>query len=79
MQKKRVPAFFSDHDVRVRAYHIWEREGRPEGNSECFWHRAIGELEAEARTKNGRGDAVPPHPGVSEAPTRSVSEAIKRD
>jgi hypothetical protein len=65
---KNKQVFFSDHEVRVRAYLIWEREGRPEGNSESYWHRAIGELETEARAKNGGPavEPVPPHPGVSE-------------
>lgn len=80
MQKSKQ-VYFSDHEVRVRAYLIWEREGRPEGASEAYWHRAIGELESEARTVNGgpKSEPVPPHPGVSEAPSRLVAETIRKD
>ncbi|MFM0197541.1 DUF2934 domain-containing protein [Paraburkholderia strydomiana] len=27
--------------VRERAYLLWEKEGRPEGRAEEFWHRAL--------------------------------------
>lgn len=30
-----------EQDVRERAYAIWEKEGRPEGRAEEFWHRAL--------------------------------------
>lgn len=30
--------------VRDRAYHIWEREGRPDGRAHDHWHRAISEV-----------------------------------
>ena len=76
------PAYFSDHDVRVRAYLIWEREGRPEGQEETFWHRAVAELEEAHRTQadEERQDHVPPHPGVSNPPTRSEATVIgKKD
>ena len=26
--------------IRERAYHLWESEGRPEGQSEVYWERA---------------------------------------
>ena len=29
--------------IRVRAYFIWEREGRPEGRARDHWHRAVTE------------------------------------
>ena len=28
------------HRIRVRAYHLWESEGRPEGQSDAYWERA---------------------------------------
>lgn len=34
----------SDEAVRRHAYEIWEREGRPEGQHESHWHRALKEL-----------------------------------
>lgn len=75
---KKNQALFSDHDVRVRAYLIWERNGKPEGQSENFWREALKELEAEKRESDGGGVAafVPAHPGVSSSPMRSVATAI---
>jgi hypothetical protein len=35
-----------------RAYEIWERNGRPEGREDEFWHQAEQELRAEEE----RGD-----------------------
>jgi hypothetical protein len=49
MSKK--PTTFSDYDVRVRAYRIWERAGRPEGCAEEHWREALAELEAERQAK----------------------------
>jgi hypothetical protein len=35
----------SDYDaVRERAYEIWEREGRPDGQHENHWRQALAEL-----------------------------------
>jgi hypothetical protein len=34
----------SDDAVRERAYAIWEREGRPEGQHESHWKQALVEL-----------------------------------
>ena len=30
--------------ARLRAYQIWEREGRPEGQHEVHWQQALAEL-----------------------------------
>jgi hypothetical protein len=66
----------------VRAYLIWEREGRPNGQAEAFWHQAIAELEetyrAQADADEDRQDHVPPHPGVSNPPTRSKAAVITK-
>jgi hypothetical protein len=29
-----------EQEVREKAYHLWEKDGRPEGHSEEHWHRA---------------------------------------
>jgi hypothetical protein len=34
----------SDDAVRERAYGIWEREGRPDGQHETHWKQALAEL-----------------------------------
>ncbi len=33
--------------IRRRAYEIWERDGRPDGEHERHWHQAEKELEGE--------------------------------
>ncbi len=71
MSKSR-PTAFSDYEVRVRAYRIWERTGRPEGCAEEHWREALAELEAE------RQDRVPPQPGVSQPPTRTAADATAK-
>jgi hypothetical protein len=38
-----------DQQIRERAYHIWEREGRPHGRQAAHWAQALSELEAEGR------------------------------
>lgn len=37
----------SDTDIRIRSYLIWEREGKPVGQAEQHWYRAICELQTE--------------------------------
>jgi hypothetical protein len=37
----------TDAQIREHAHKLWEREGRPEGRSEEFWHQAKNELEAD--------------------------------
>ena len=44
--------------VRSRAYEIWEREGRREGDHERHWHQARQDVEGEAgREANDASDA----------------------
>lgn len=49
----------SDDNIRERAYHIWEREGRPHGRDFEHWVRAQVELVAEAGNGRGRPAAAP--------------------
>ena len=35
--------------IRERAYHIWEREGRPVGRADAHWHAAKLELSTEVQ------------------------------
>ena len=41
--------------VRERAYYIWEREGRPQGQELLHWQTALRELSSEANSSNGAG------------------------
>lgn len=38
--------------VRMRAYLIWEREGRPDGEQLSHWRRAEHELSSPTMTQN---------------------------
>jgi len=42
----------TEKQILNRAYEIWERNGRPEGREDEFWHQAEQELRAEQE----RGD-----------------------
>ena len=42
-------------EIELLAYHIWEREGRPEGRAEDHWEQALTEWEALARRKTKAG------------------------
>jgi Protein of unknown function (DUF2934) len=47
-------AFETEDHIRVRAYHLWEASGRPEGRDQEFWEQArqsTSEGEATAKTK----------------------------
>lgn len=44
---------FNEEDRRLRAYRIWEDEGRPEGKDVEHWHRA-GDADATARSVDYR-------------------------
>ena len=50
----------SDDAIRERAYHIWEREGRPHGRDFEHWVRARVELIAEVSTNKSARPAPPP-------------------
>lgn len=39
-----------ERQIRDRAYQLWEREGRPEGRADDYWHRARELIEAETQS-----------------------------
>lgn len=43
--------------IRRRAYEIWERDGRPDGEHDRHWHQAEKELEGERGASESGGDA----------------------
>ena len=43
-----MPSAAHRQRIRLRAYHLWEREGRPDGQSTAYWERAE-ELDAIAQ------------------------------
>jgi hypothetical protein len=42
----------TDERVRLRAYHLWERDGRPHGRNEEYWERALAEIQDEEGAVN---------------------------
>ena len=74
-----------EHQVRQRAYALWESEGRPEGRHEEHWHRAHGEFGQDAaapaadtevtdtsavpKPKAARRKPVAASPAAAEAPS----------
>jgi len=48
--------------IRMRAYHIWEREGRPHGRDHEHWVQARIELDAEVVRLQPPRRAAPPAP-----------------
>jgi hypothetical protein len=40
----------SDERVRVRAYLMWEVDGKPYGQADLYWHRARERMEAETHS-----------------------------
>ena len=40
----------TEKEITNRAYEIWERNGRPEGRDEEFWHLAEQELRNEDKS-----------------------------
>lgn len=41
----------TDERVRIRAYHLWERDGRPLGRNDEYWAKALAEIHAEDRAR----------------------------
>jgi hypothetical protein len=39
-----------EENIRMRAYLLWESEGRPEGRADQYWARARELIEAEAQS-----------------------------
>ena len=39
-----------DERVRVRAYLMWEADGKPNGEADLYWHRARERMEAETHS-----------------------------
>lgn len=38
--------------IRVRAYHLWEQAGRPDGGDLAFWDEARRQIEGEAEQRD---------------------------
>jgi hypothetical protein len=63
----------SADEIRVRAYLLWEGEGRQSGRDEQYWHEAILQLERE-RVSEAESASI----GVAASPEDSTPEPAKR-
>jgi len=48
--RERVMPEPTEKEITNRAYQIWERNGKPEGRDEEFWHLAQQELRNEDKS-----------------------------
>ena len=39
-----------DEDIKQRAYALWEADGRPAGQDQVYWFKAVAELATAAAT-----------------------------
>ena len=69
----------SENEIRKRSYHIWEREGRPDGRHLDHWLMAQAELDAEgkARTRAPRRAAKTSPKTESAAKSTGSSKGAK--
>ena len=44
---KQTPTNIAEESVRIAAYYIWEKEGRPDGEDLRHWYLAIAELSSD--------------------------------
>jgi len=49
----------TEHDIRNRAYAIWEDEGRPEGKHLEHWQQAVRAIEQGKEARKTPADAAP--------------------
>lgn len=49
----------SEDDIRLRAYALWEADGRPDGSHDAHWLQALQELTEEANAAAGEMPQVP--------------------
>jgi biotin carboxyl carrier protein len=61
-----------DEKIRLRAYQIWEQEGRPEGKDIDHWHRADSEIEQEQYQMQAEQDSRPSDTEETESATQAV-------
>ena len=51
---KQTPTNIAEESVRIAAYYIWEKEGRPDGEDLRHWYLAIAELSSEGTSQPKR-------------------------
>jgi hypothetical protein len=46
----------SDERVRLRAYHLWEQDGRPHGRNDEYWLKALRQIRDEEENAPAKPD-----------------------
>jgi len=62
-----------DEQIRVRAYELWEADGRPDGRADHYWHRAateVVEVTAKKPARRSKPAKAADAPAVAEPTTR---------
>ena len=54
----------SPETIQIRAYQIWEAEGRPHGRDQAHWYQAERELGTSARTEQADPSASKAAPKI---------------
>ncbi|WP_276122223.1 DUF2934 domain-containing protein [Pararhizobium qamdonense] len=68
----------SEDDIRLRAYALWESDGRPAGSHDVHWLQALRELTEEAGASGGdtpkkKAKAAKPKAAVHEEPVKPAA------
>ena len=42
-------AKLNDERVRLRAYELWEKDGRPHGRNDAYWEEALRQIKEQDR------------------------------
>lgn len=68
-----MPTALTTDEIRVRAYLLWESDGRQSGRDDHYWHEAILQLERE-RVSESESASI----GVAASSDASTSKPAKR-
>jgi Protein of unknown function (DUF2934) len=71
-------ASVTDEDIQVRAYHLWEADGRPEGKHDHYWHVASKEMKAAPAKANGAKKAAPAKAAKAAKPVKETPKAVAK-
>lgn len=66
----------SEDDIRIRAYALWEADGRPDGSQDAHWLEALRQLSEENKTADSVAEPTSPLSLVVNAPV--VAPAAKK-
>ena len=67
----------NEDKVRVRAYHLWEAEGRPEGREGEFWTHALQLEQQESAPGNVAGPPKTKHAAAAKSSPAKSAKALQ--